>query len=42
MELQSVGHGRKDELLFLRGETKTAGGEPDLSGASGDVEKMEG
>lgn len=42
MELQNVGHGRKDGLLFLRGETKTAGGWPDITGDSGGIEKMGG
>lgn len=42
MELQSVGHEEKDRILYLRGETKTSEDKPDHSGASGEIEKMEG
>ena len=45
--IAGVSHGEKEMPLILRGEAKTGRGEkhgawPDLSGASEDIEKMEG
>lgn len=47
MGLQGVSHGEKETSLILGGEAKARKGEnygsgPGLSGASGDVEKMQG